>query len=133
MQQVYGDETVGNTNDEPPLENSPAFLGNSSAVGFMSEVYQTLKSGDKSNGTHESELPIPEEDKLSSRSLWFGHQGNEDSGMGSMIPDFVVPPKRIADNLLNQYWRGAHPLQPFIHQGTFMIQFVTCTSFDIRV
>jgi len=45
-------------------------------------------------------------------------------GDHAMSQEFVIPPKKTADGLLRDYWIGAHPLQPFLHNGTFMERFV---------
>ena len=48
----------------------------------------------------------------------------------ALSQDFAIHPKKTADALLHDYWIGAHPLQPFLHKGTFMKRFVflSCTA-----
>jgi hypothetical protein len=113
-------EGVHSPSNEVLTENSPAYLGSSSAVGFMSEVYETFKSSDGGGSSHEIGELDSREEKDASHAPWFSRPGQVHSQTQSLMADFVIPPRRIADDLVNHYWKGAHPLQPFIHQGTFM-------------
>ncbi|ETS76295.1 hypothetical protein PFICI_11682 [Pestalotiopsis fici W106-1] len=114
---LHREDTVHTSHDDDvSVEYSPAYLGSSSAVGFMSEVYQTFKSGNGGNSTNDN-ADVTAHDQ--NYAPWFGRAGSmEDSN--SIMADFVVPPRKIADGLIHHYWEGAHPLQPFIHKGTFM-------------
>jgi hypothetical protein len=114
---LHRENTVHTSHDdEASVEYSPAYLGSSSAVGFMSEVYQTFKSGNSGNTTNDNgDLASHDQD----HAPWFGRAGLIGDSH-SIMADFVVPPRRIADGLVHHYWEGAHPLQPFIHKGTFM-------------
>ncbi|RDL36234.1 uncharacterized protein BP5553_06846 [Venustampulla echinocandica] len=107
-----------NTGPTPGSEDSPAFLGSSSAVGFMAEVYETFRGRNKSTSKDDSQTFTSRNETCTSPPPWLGYSGNEGDEMTS--PNFVVPPKRIADRYLQSYWDGAYPLQPFISRRTFM-------------
>lgn len=103
------------------LENGPAFLGSSSAVGFMTEVYQIFGSRESRtsnavDGSNSTPRPGP--------SSWFSHQKGGAASLSLISSEFMIPQRVVADKLLDSYWIGAHPLQPFIHQRTFRERYV---------
>lgn len=115
--------TNASPHDEISVEHSPAFLGSSSAVGFASEVYQTFKSGNGDSTNIQGQGNLASHDNhTGSSALWFGHATGplEEYQAQSVMADFVIPPRKIADGLVCNYWESAHPLQPCILKGTFM-------------
>lgn len=105
-------------------EDSPAFLGSSSAVGFMTEVYQTLKPSDEQRGSNEPRMLASIDGASQAPSSWFGNFETEGPSTRLVSPDFVIPPRQTADSVLNNYWLGAHPLQPFLYPPSFMKRYV---------
>lgn len=88
----------------------------------MAEVSRTFRSADEVDADIEP---------VSSTSLdgfaassWFGDSRAGDRGLASLTPEFMIPPRPIADKLLQSYWIGAHALQPFVHRRSFMERYV---------
>ncbi|KXJ88644.1 FAD dependent oxidoreductase-domain-containing protein [Microdochium bolleyi] len=108
--------------DEQQDEDSPGFLGSSSAIGFMSEVCRTFKAagGAPSSVDNRMTTPNSHEGNPSPDAQWFERPGRRVARHQTLTAECVVPPRKVADSLLEYYWNGAHPLQPFIHRGIFM-------------
>lgn len=115
----YG--ALGHAQRREQIQQSPGFLGTSSAVGFMDEVCRTLNSEKKDDSRHSMpHLSSVHQAHLSAPS-WFGISGNDDS-TSRIVVDYVLPPRRTADALLESYWQGAHPLLPMINKKHFLSQ-----------
>lgn len=107
--------TSRNVEKEPSAEKSPAFLGSSSAVGFMSEVSKALNENNSNQLTQQS---LSRENS----APWFSDSEEEEDNVGPQ--EYSIPLRRTADDYLNGYWKGSHPLQPYVCQQTFMKWYV---------
>lgn len=110
--------TSKSENDEAQSNDSPAYLGSSSAVGFMAEVYQTFGSVDNT-ASKGSEGSVSTPSRLPPAS-WLAFSRSEPASLVSLASEFMIPPKSTADRLVESYWTGAHPLQPVISRRTFV-------------
>lgn len=81
------------------------FFGSSSAAGFMRQIKtavdQRVQPSDRRSSAPDialrsSFLSVPNDDR------------------SSEIPNYVLPPRRTADNLMNVYWDYSFPLYPFV-------------------
>lgn len=108
---------VGDTAQTEP-EATPVYLGSSSAIGFMAEVRRTLDASGESFGAS-GQTPNSTASGLVA-SPWIPRSQFEGMQPSSLASGFMVPPKPFCDQLVNSYWLGAHPLQPFIHHRSFM-------------
>lgn len=107
--------------------HSPAVLGSSSAMGFMTEVFQSLHDRDGIPNNHHSpanEYLTSEEDPAQPSLAWSGPSISSNQGFDFSAAQLVLPPRRVADTLLGYYWNGAYPLQPFICRRSFVSRFV---------
>jgi hypothetical protein len=107
---------AASTITEGGLDASDHFYGTSSAVSFSQQIYQTqqhLSGRVDSISNHESAAAAaqPTQDMLSE--------------LLTSIPipkpdDYFLPPRVLADHLLNCYWNRVHCLYPFVHQQSFI-------------
>lgn len=91
---------------ESPDTASPGVLGRTSGAGFMEEAYQALN-----HRRH--------------KDLRFSHitdQSHGDRFLVSIAADLSMPPRAIVDHLLHTWWEHIHPINPVLHQPTFMNQ-----------
>ena len=105
---------------DPGSDDSPAFLGSSSAFGFMTEVRRALHPTNAHPG---SNCHVSPGAFFRSKPSWLGSFELEGHYLNLSPPGFVSPPRHTADMLLNSYWSRAHPLVPFIHRPSFMKRF----------
>lgn len=92
--------------EDPDDVGSPGVLGKSSGAGFMAEAYQALN-----RGNYDKPLRV-------SQSTERGRSGTR--LQASMVVDFSLPPRSMMDPLLRMWWEQVHPLNPILHQPTFM-------------
>lgn len=77
------------------------FLGPASNTAFMKHIRQVI----------EGQLV---EDRVSDL------QSNQiDTDLSAGSPDYVLPPRQLADSLVDHYWVFVHPLYPFLHKPSF--------------
>ena len=110
------------------LESSDHFYGTSSVVSFSQQIYQTqqrLNGGSNSilNQVSTTTAAQPTRDMLSE--------------LLTSIPipkpdDYFLPPRVLADHLLNCYWSRVHCLYPFVHQQSFMSTYGRLWSTDTQ-
>ncbi len=130
--QEHRTEAAHDSDDEAPAEDSPAFLGSSSAVGFMSEVYQTFKSSDGAGSSHDTGDRMSHEGKVPYTHCGLGARGPAILKLSLCwrILWFHQEKLPIAYSITTG---GAHPLQPFLHRGIFMKRQVHCTHLLIHI
>lgn len=110
-----GASAMGATEGTPPSAKhvGSVFLGPSSAAAFMNLVRRSSRkrnhseavSGTPNSATSRASKPRDDKDRYLIRAL---------------MEDLVLPPRRIADEFLNNYWAYVHPLYPILHQPSFM-------------
>ncbi|KAJ0414982.1 fungal-specific transcription factor domain-containing protein [Aspergillus carlsbadensis] len=94
-------------------ESVKGFFGDSSAVAFIKRLQETLKSGTPAPG-----LPHPP-----FNSTAFGsYRGANTAGVAQCfkIPRDQLPPRALADHLVDCYFSRIHSLYPFIHKEAFL-------------
>jgi hypothetical protein len=101
---------------ECSLDSSDHFYGSSSVVSFSQQIYQTQqrlsgRADSISNQASAAAAARPAQDMLS-ELLTSIPISNPD--------DYFLPPRVLADHLLNCYWNRVHCLYPFVHQQSFI-------------
>ncbi|KEF51141.1 uncharacterized protein A1O9_12755, partial [Exophiala aquamarina CBS 119918] len=82
-------------------ETNNEFLGPASNTAFMKHIRQVIEGH-------------PLEDRASNS------QSNRiDTHFSDGSPDYVLPPRQLADSLVDHYWNYVHPLYPFLHKQSF--------------
>lgn len=84
---------------------SQGFFGSSSAAGFMRQIKTAV---DKRVSSPDRRPSAP--DLALRSSLLSGRNERSHSG----IPDYVLPPRRAADSLMEVYWDYVFPLYPLV-------------------
>ncbi|KAL4929566.1 transcription factor domain-containing protein [Aspergillus undulatus] len=100
-----------------PLSNNDrvekGFFGDSSAVAFIKRLQETLKSGE----------PAPELVKQPQNATGYGTTQRTPPGgstQGITIPLDLLPPRALADHLVDCYIAKIHTLYPFVHKEAFL-------------
>ncbi|KAL2784367.1 fungal-specific transcription factor domain-containing protein [Aspergillus keveii] len=94
-------------------ESAKGFFGDSSAVAFIKRLQETLKSGTPAPG-------LPHSPYNSTAS---GAPRGASTAVAAecfKIPLDQLPPRALADHLVNCYFSRIHSLYPFIHKETFL-------------
>jgi hypothetical protein len=101
---------------EGPLDESgrTVFLGHSSAAGFMREVQESAGQINYPPGAAEHGASSIVSRKTPKRT-----KGGKDELM-LLLENLILPPRRVADVYLEQYWERVHPLFPVLVKPTFM-------------
>ncbi|OJJ01949.1 hypothetical protein ASPVEDRAFT_83471 [Aspergillus versicolor CBS 583.65] len=92
---------------EPQYEG---FQGPSSAATFMSNIRQAV-NGDTQPRDARSAVSGESEN-----GPWFSLSSPTEK---AVLGDYVVPPRRVADSLLESYWTFIHPLYPVLNRSIF--------------
>jgi hypothetical protein len=105
---------VGAVTGEPQNEG---FLGSSSAAAFMKHIRKAIDS-------RLGVSPLDEEFHGNDRFQTVTNTAHlqpvsEESKRKYLLDDYVLPPRKLADSLLNTYWTYVHPLYPFLNRGSF--------------
>lgn len=104
---------------EGSLDASDHFYGTSSVVSFSQQIYQTQKrlsgrTDSLSNQASAAAAIRPTQDMLSELLT---------SISVPKADDYFLPPRMLADHLLNCYWSRVHCLYPFVHQQSFISKY----------
>ena len=108
------------------LDSSDHFYGTSSVVSFSQQIYQTQQhlSGRADSIANQASVAAttrPSQDTLSELLT---------SIPISKPDDYFLPPRVLADHLLNCYWNRVHCLYPFVHQPSFISRYNSLWSSD---
>lgn len=100
--------------DDDTPRSLPGFYGASSAISFFNEIQEALKK----------DSPNVDKQSPSARSLRSSQHGQDSSKLLDFNPkirlqDFHLPPRILADYLLETYWDNVHCLYPLIHKSSF--------------
>jgi hypothetical protein len=100
--------SLGDTEDTD--ESAKGFFGDSSAVAFIKRLQETLNSGTPALG-----LPHSRYNNTASGAP----RGTNTAAVAECfkIPLEQLPPRALADHLVNCYFSRIHSLYPFIHRG----------------
>ncbi|CZR67077.1 uncharacterized protein PAC_16976 [Phialocephala subalpina] len=101
-------------------DNTPSFLGTSSAVGFMKEVYGVFEADRQDASTVSRDTPGSVETLFPATSLWFNDRGAEDDDVQPSMQELLLPPRRTADELLHSYFNVVHPEMPVFYKPSFL-------------
>lgn len=84
---------------------SPDFFGGSSAGNFVSQIRKAVQR-QMGNGN------APEPSARSEEQAWPSNTAKSNTTVET--PDYVLPPRRKADQLMEIYWQTVHPFYPFL-------------------
>ena len=102
---------IGAVTGEP---QNQGFHGTSSAVTFMQQIRQAIDA--RMGVSPESGL-----DRYQNSNQPFTYDGHrKHSTKKHTVADYVLPPRRLADNLLQTYWVYIFPIYPFLEKRDFM-------------
>lgn len=88
------------------------YFGSSSAGRFMKQIHDVIdKKKPTSKPAHHS--------LFGSANSTSSHRG-QNRLSSDFLSDIVLPPRKVADGLLESYWRYVHTLYPFLHKPSFM-------------
>lgn len=91
--------------------NSPDSFGRSSAGNFVSQIRKAVE--EKLENAVASKSPARSEEKAYSSIIAKSNPTVE-------TPDYVLPPRRKADQLMHIYWHTVHPFYPFLDKQETM-------------
>jgi hypothetical protein len=97
--------------DEP---QGHGFFGSSSAASFIQQIKTAV----------DAKVTSPEA-RPSSMILGKVQLSSLEPRQKSSTADYVLPPRKTADGLLEVYWRLVHPLYPFLDRYEIMSQYQT--------
>jgi hypothetical protein len=89
------------------------FYGTSSAISFFHQVQDTLRTESTRHGTVPRQLH-------SEKSKQYPQGLSQLLGNSNInLQDYCLPPRELADYLMDNYWRRVHCLFPIIHKPSF--------------
>jgi hypothetical protein len=99
---------------DSPISGS-GFYGASSAISFFNQIQDALSSSVQSGSgvVHQARNQESIQDIPHSRRLLDGDHATK-------LQDFDLPPRMIADFLLDSYWDQVHSLYPIVHKSSFL-------------
>ncbi|PYH76971.1 hypothetical protein BO82DRAFT_345884 [Aspergillus uvarum CBS 121591] len=97
-----------------PDERYPAqgFFGNSSAGGFMRQIRIAV------------EKEVPPSGIINLQSSLFNRQRAKEPSTSATIGHHVLPPRRMADHLMEIYWEFVFPLYPFFDREQLSAEYL---------
>ncbi|KAK3306082.1 fungal-specific transcription factor domain-containing protein [Chaetomium strumarium] len=93
------------------FDTATEFYGSSSAASFMKEAYTSVKPH-RHTTTHLNNAP--------SFPASFAASDLFGSNPFAQVDKFALPPRALADQLLNRFWERVYWLHPFFHKPTFL-------------
>jgi hypothetical protein len=110
------------------LDSSDHFYGTSSVVSFSQQIYQTQQHLSGRDGLNFNQASATAAARPSQGIL---------SELLTSMPvtkpdDYFLPPRALADHLLNCYWNRVHCLYPFVHQQSFISRYNRLWSPDTQ-
>jgi hypothetical protein len=108
--EVRDDDGMGKLDNGPP---GHVVLGTSSVANFMSQIQSTVDA----RISPKQGIQAPQ----STTSYSLSSLGSMPHSAKSRVsPEYVLPPRKTADQLLKTYWTQVHNLYPFIHRQSFL-------------
>lgn len=120
---------TGNSEEREMLdenENEYGYFGSSSAMSFMREVRQAIGkkasiSSDKHSRSSTRRSIQPNSVASPNTTDSFKLDGTDKPRSSSdFFCNYVLPPRKVAEELLQSYWTYVHTLYPFLHKPSFM-------------
>lgn len=108
------------------LDSRDHFYGTSSVVSFSQQIHQTQTHLSGHSDTSPGQAPAyhssrPTQDRLLELLT---------SVPIARLGDYFLPPRALADHLLECYWDRVHCLYPFVHQQSFISSYECLWSTD---
>lgn len=121
--------------DEGGDDDRHGYFGSSSGLSFVKEVRQVIGKKTASYSSSSSSPPSSlfggnSDERTRSSSFLRGSSLRPPSSVrgghyrGIMLNDYVLPPRKVADDLVKTYWNLVHCLYPFLHRPLFMGTYV---------
>ncbi|KAF2249475.1 hypothetical protein BU26DRAFT_565121 [Trematosphaeria pertusa] len=109
---------MGATAGTPPSATvtGSVFLGPSSAAAFMKEVQKTSSVWKRTHSDFVGDGVASSTASRASRP----RSRKEKELVRTLMEELVLPPRRVADAHLNNYWKHVYPLYPILHKPSFM-------------
>ncbi|KAK4511983.1 uncharacterized protein ATC70_003982 [Mucor velutinosus] len=99
------------------------YFGSSSAGRFMRQLHDVIdkktSSAYPSNGSNHSQ-GSPSSINSTIRSNSVQQPPQRRFSTTDLLSDIVLPPRKVADGLLESYWVYVHTLYPFLHKPSFL-------------
>lgn len=120
---------TGNSEEREMLdenENEYGYFGSSSAMSFMREVRQAI--GKKASLSSDRQPRFSSRRSVQQNSVAspsttdsFKLDGTDKPRSSSdLFCNYVLPPRKVAEELLLSYWTYVHTLYPFLHKPSFI-------------
>jgi len=103
---------------------SGAYFGNSSTVSFETQVHRILASAEGSirpSGEYSDVRPTPLRSVIfhPPRFLIANRRSAGAWRSEIVVEDYVLPPRREADQMMKRFWKRVYPLFPFLDRVSF--------------
>lgn len=92
------------------------YYGQSSIVSLIHQYTQNSPGSHSAPSQSGSSIPCPS----TSSTQWAGHSTSSTNMTVMLSDDFSLPPRRLADWLLEVYFANNHIFYPWVHKDTFM-------------
>ncbi|OJZ90850.1 hypothetical protein ASPFODRAFT_41294 [Aspergillus luchuensis CBS 106.47] len=104
----------------PSPETDSAYAsGTSSVMGLVQSMMRAAGTGNQSN--HAPRLDFGQNMESSSGSKRVRRTPGDSHDVDIDLPS--LPPRRVADNLMNCFWNSTHPIFPILHKPTFVASY----------
>lgn len=103
-------------NEAADCDNHAGVFGSSSTSAFMKQIRSTVHKKLISSASPPDRAIFGASVSETSESL---HR-RQDADFMEDLQDFILPPRSIADHLVDCYWIYVHSLYPFLHRPSFM-------------
>ncbi|KAH9210631.1 hypothetical protein DL95DRAFT_526187 [Leptodontidium sp. 2 PMI_412] len=118
-QRSYSYDSITGPRNDNGDDEIPSFLGASSAVGFMKEVYGVFEGDRQDASVVSHDTPGSTDTLLPATSSWFDDR-SADGDVQHAMHDLLLPPRRTADELLHFYFNVVHPEMPVFYKPSFL-------------
>lgn len=122
-QRSYSYDSITGPRNDNGDDEIPSFLGASSAVGFMKEVYGVFEGDRQDVSVVSHDTPGSTDTLLPATSSWFDDR-SADGDVHHAMHDLLLPPRRTADELLHFYFNVVHPEMPVFYKPSFLQRYV---------
>lgn len=124
QQGSYTDESRSHPGKGQKDDDNSSFLGASSAVGFMKEVHGVFDMSVSDGGAMSQDTPCSTDTFLPAKSPWFDDRSTDDN-LQQAMQEFLLPPRRTADELLHLYFNYVHPEMPVFQKPSFLRRYLS--------
>lgn len=96
------------------------FYGGSSATAFFSQLHGRLHHPSTSKQVDQSRPPERPQQQRLKRAAGRGSGATFAEQAFRQMDDYYLPPRHVADQLLDLYWRRIHCIYPYLHWPTLI-------------